>query len=1430
MKKRVLFIAMIVTAIFISIGSISAADVDNMDSNTTEHISTVSLSDVDASVNELNQSQYSNGVSSSVEYSNDNSVSIEAPDVELYYKNGTRLEANLVDSNNNPISNQTIIFSINGLDYERVTDSQGTASIAINLNPGDYSVLVSYNGNGQYASSETTTSIKVLPVISGDNVIKYYQNGTQYYALFLDGHGNPLVNTTVTFNINGVFYERVTNGSGVARLNINLNPNTYILTAINPISGYMYSNNITVLPTIIANDLNKVYLDGNQYYALFLDNHGNPLINTTVTFNINGVFYERTTNGSGVARLNINLLPNTYILTAYNPNDGYAYSNTITVIGSSNTYIAVSNTTVIIGNNNTISAILYDQLGHTIPNQNIIITINGNQYTVTTDSNGVASLAIDLEENIYTVYYTFQGSGSYASSSNTSTLYVYDGIPVDVTVGDVIIYYNNNESFTLTLHDQDGNPLANKDVQFTINGVTYTRFTDANGVVSLKINLFPGSYDISYSFDDEYYQSISGNTTISVVETNITTITGSDVTFIQGSGNSFSVTLSAGNVPLKNQVVIFTINGVNYERVTDANGVARLNITLNANTYTITYSFNGNSKLKSSSGSSTITVVSPGSDYSASYGYWVQGRDMYNVDLSSLATQGTGNIFLNFYAFTLYGESEVLAWIQEANRYNIKVHIWMQAFYDSGWILPVTSTGSYNYDLFNQKIEEAKYYAGLSGVSGIHLDYLRFPGNAHNYPGATDAINEFVKLLTTAVREINPNIILSAAVMPETTYNSYYYGQDITVLSTYLDAIVPMVYKGNYNNDRNWISSVTQWFVRNSEGAQIWIGLQTYGSDSNQVPISTSELFADAQAAMDAGANGVVMFRFGLTNFINFNDLKSNITSNIGVSVSISDILETATGLKNHIENNGNLPSSVTVGDIKFSISQFLYLMSLALANIESGSFNSVISINVSNSINDEGDVVYGQIFSDEFLEIANSIVEYCINNNHAPDYITSSLGNIKYSTLVYMYSKILSYIDVNDVLPSFVYISNLLDNYSITVSMLPSASSDYQYIYYTTTWLNYCPNCGYYGTLLVNPKNSIEGELTCAYCDCDYCGVSGNIKVNNSSLSLTRLSSTVPSNIGNSSGNVSIDSILNASQALKEYIAENYELPDYIVIDGNSYTLAQFLYLMSTAIVNINNSNFGDIGVVDASEPANPSGNIINSNLSLSQYLDLAQRVANFILAHGIGPNYASSDLGQISYDELLDAFSRILAYYDSEGRLPATVQINTIGIQDPDNPLNSVNTISDLTPYLSATTNCQVNNAMIQELAASLTEGLTSDLDKATAIFNYVRDNISYQSYENTIKGAVTTLTSGRGNCCDQAHLLAALCRASDLPTRYVHGRECQFATGPLGHVWCQILIGDTWVVADPTSSRNSLGEVNNWSNHESFILMGYYATLPF
>ena len=233
------------------------------------------------------------------------------------YKNDSKFEANI------GVANETVTFEINGRNYTRTSDENGTASIAINLGPGNYTIKTTFNG------TTVENSITVLSTLIADNLVKYFKNESQFYIDLIDGEGNPVNGVNITMNINGVFYNRTTNENGTARLNINLPPGEYILTALDPLTGLQMSYNITVLPTLYANDLKMSYKDGSTFNATVLDGQGNPLKDATVKFNINGIFYNRKTNSDGIAMLNITLMSGKYIITS--EYDGLKVSNTITI-------------------------------------------------------------------------------------------------------------------------------------------------------------------------------------------------------------------------------------------------------------------------------------------------------------------------------------------------------------------------------------------------------------------------------------------------------------------------------------------------------------------------------------------------------------------------------------------------------------------------------------------------------------------------------------------------------------------------------------------------------------------------------------------------------------------------------------------------------------------------------------------------------------------------------------------------------------------------------------------------------------------------------------------------------------------------------------------------------------------------------------------
>ena len=256
----------------------------------------------------------------------------DVPDKTVMTEDLTKVEkgsgsfvANFTDAEGNPLANTKVTFEINGGTYTRTTDANGNAGMNINLVPGTYTIKTT----NPVTKESATNTITVLPRFSEDSdLVKYFRNDSQYVLKVLDDDGNPAkAGEIVTYNINGVFYNRTTNATGHVKLSINLPPDTYIITA--EYKGCKVSHTVKVLPTLTGSDITKKYGQSGAYEAKLVDGQGKAYANQQIEFNINGVMYQRTTNADGVAKLNINLQAGKYIITA---SYGQArISNTVTV-------------------------------------------------------------------------------------------------------------------------------------------------------------------------------------------------------------------------------------------------------------------------------------------------------------------------------------------------------------------------------------------------------------------------------------------------------------------------------------------------------------------------------------------------------------------------------------------------------------------------------------------------------------------------------------------------------------------------------------------------------------------------------------------------------------------------------------------------------------------------------------------------------------------------------------------------------------------------------------------------------------------------------------------------------------------------------------------------------------------------------------------
>ena len=389
------------------------------------------------------------------------------------------------------VANGFVFVTIGGVTYNATVSGKEAKVIVPPLAVGKYDAIVSYNG-----VVNKTVAVNISPdrnpVLNISDIVMIYKDGTRMVAVLTDYLGNPIANAIVYFTINGQTYNKTTDVNGTASMGLNLASNVYKATvSYNGSDKYnAVSKNITVTinPTIVADDLVKMYQNATRFYAKFTDSTGKAIANKEIRFNINGVFYTKKTDKDGVADLGIMLRPGSYILTAYNPVTGEEKGFNITV----KSLIVQSDLTKYYLNASKFEATVYNKDGSLAVNKNVTFNINGVFYHKKTDENGVASLGIALRPGEYTITTMYDGLDI---GNRVSVL------PTLVTK-DLSMKHLDGSNFTALTLDGQGKPLANQNVSFNVNGVFYHKVTNKDGIASLGIRLMSGEYIITSYWND----------------------------------------------------------------------------------------------------------------------------------------------------------------------------------------------------------------------------------------------------------------------------------------------------------------------------------------------------------------------------------------------------------------------------------------------------------------------------------------------------------------------------------------------------------------------------------------------------------------------------------------------------------------------------------------------------------------------------------------------------------------------------------------------------------------------------------------------------------------------------------------------------------------------------------------------------------------
>ena len=234
-----------------------------------------------------------------------------------------------------------------------------------------------------------------------------------------------------------------------------------------------------------------------------------------------------------------------------------------TIIFSGSSYLAKSK----------YSAVLLDKNANPITNTVVIVTVDGVEREVRTDSKGKISISLNLKTGKHriTVYNT------QTWEERSQSINIVNRIMENKNMN---VYYLSGNSYNVRVYGDDGKPASGVYVKMLVNKKTYNVKTNSKGYASLKISLNPNTYTITATYKG---YKVSNKIVVKPV------LTAKNISKKKSKLTRFSAKLvnTKGKV-LKGKLITFKVNGKKYVAKTNSKGIAIINlIDLKVGKYTV---------------------------------------------------------------------------------------------------------------------------------------------------------------------------------------------------------------------------------------------------------------------------------------------------------------------------------------------------------------------------------------------------------------------------------------------------------------------------------------------------------------------------------------------------------------------------------------------------------------------------------------------------------------------------------------------------------------------------------------------------------------------------------------------------------------------------------------------------------------------------
>ena len=279
----------------------------------------------------------------------------------------------------------------------------------------------------------------------------------------------------------------------------------------------------------------------------------------------------------------------------------------------------------------------------------------------------------------------------------------------------VTTYYKENSEVVAYLKDSNNQPLHGKKVSISINNKIYDRISDNEGKVTLKVNLKPGNYAVSFKFaGDENYTAGSINTIVKVSKSSLKITTKNFKTYFE-SGFYFKAKVinKITKNPVQGVKVAFKVLNNNryktYWATTDVNGIAKLKKNLNVGKYKVITSIKKNNFLKAKNTKAILTIKETAEMGCSSLYVQVSNTEA----VAGFRRDATNAKTLHIVKYKLNGKWAV-------KQYKTNSYFFHSITASDGWMI---GTGGWDNPTINHAIEKL---AGKMAKSGkIKTSYLK---------------------------------------------------------------------------------------------------------------------------------------------------------------------------------------------------------------------------------------------------------------------------------------------------------------------------------------------------------------------------------------------------------------------------------------------------------------------------------------------------------------------------------------------------------------------------------------------------------------------------------------------------------------------------------------------------------------------------------